>query len=100
MMQVTYQKRDGSIMQKFRKTELPYRIGDETSMGWKVLNIEYEYENKFYPKYEYNMLKDMNKKKIIKMKKMKEICIREIKNILYYFIVINILYYIKIRIGI
>lgn len=87
-------------MQKFRKTELPYRIGDETSMGWKVLNIEYEYENKFYPKYEYNMLKDMNKKKIIKMKKMKEICIREIKNILYYFIVINILYYIKIRIGI
>lgn len=37
-MQITYQKKDGSVMQRFRNTILPYKIGDTTSMGWKVLN--------------------------------------------------------------
>lgn len=99
-MQITYQKRDGSIMQKFRNTMLPYKIGDTTSMGWKVLNIEYEYKNKYYPEYKYNMLIYKNKQRYIKKKQIKKLCLKEIKTLLYYFIVITILYYIKIRIGI
>lgn len=99
-MQITYQKRDGSIMQKSRKTMLPYKIGETTSMGWKVLNIEYEYNNKFYPEYKYNMLIQNNKQKYMKKKQIKELCLKETKTLLYYFIVITILYYIRIRIGI
>ena len=56
MIQITYQKRNGNILYRLRKTMLPYRIGDITSMGWKVLNIEYEYKNKYYSYYEYNKL--------------------------------------------
>ena len=99
-MQITYQKRDGSIMQKLRNTMLPYKIGDTTSMGWKVLNIEYEYKDKFYPEYEYNMLVYKNKQKYLRKQQIKKLCLKETKTLLYYFIVITILYYIRIRIGI
>ena len=47
MIQITYQKKDGSIIQKYRNTSLPYKIGDTTSMNWKVLNIEYEQKIRF-----------------------------------------------------
>ena len=100
MMQITYQKRNGCIIQKLRKTMLPYKIGEETSMGWKVLNIEYEYKNKFYPYYEYSMLINKSKQRYVIIKNILNIILKEIKSLLYYFIVIYILYYIKIRIGI
>lgn len=100
MIQVTYQKRNGCIMQKIRNTMLPYKIGETTSMGWKVLNIEYEYKGNYYPEYKYNMLIQKSKQRFIIKKQIKEICIREIKSLLYYFIMILILYYIRIRIGI
>lgn len=100
MMQITYQKRNGCIIQKYRKTMLPYKIGDETSMGWKVLNIEYEYKNKYYPEYEYSMMIHERNQRYIKMNQFKEICIRNAKTLLYNIIGILILYYIKIRIGI
>lgn len=100
MMQITYQKRDGSIMLKSRNTMLPYKIGETTSMGWKVLNIEYEYKGKYYPEYKYNMIIYKNKQKYIKKKQIKELCLKETKTLLYYFIMIIILYYIRIRIGI
>ena len=99
-MQITYQKRDGSIMQKFRNTMLPYKIGDSTSMGWKVLNIEYEYKGKYYPEYQYNMLIYKNKQRYMKRKQFKEQCISKTKTLLYYLLGYIILYYIKIRIGI
>ncbi|MBR0351329.1 MAG: hypothetical protein IJI98_11040 [Methanosphaera sp.] len=99
-MQITYQKRDGSIMQKYRNTMLPYDIGDTTSMGWKVLNIEYEYKDKWYSKEEYDKLIQKNKERYIRKNQIKELCIKETKTLLYYFIVITILYYIRIRIGI
>ena len=97
MIQITYQKRDGSIMQRFRKTILPYKIGDITSMGWKVLNIEYEYNDKYYTYYEYNMLIHKNKQRYIKRKQIKEFCHKKVKSLLYYIIGFIILYYIKIR---
>ena len=94
-MQITYQKRDGSIFQRFRNTEPPYQIGEETSMGWKVLNIEYEYNNQYYSEYEYNRLLYKNKQRYIKQKQIKELCLKNFKTLLYYFIIGFILYCIK-----
>ena len=70
-MQITYQKRNGCIIQRFRNTMLPYNNGDETSMGWKVLNIEYEYNGKYYPEYQYNMLIQKSKQRFIIKKQIK-----------------------------
>ena len=78
-MQITYQKKNGCIIQKLRKTMLPYKIGDSTSMGWKVINIEFEYNNKFYSSYDYNMLirkeieRHRRKEKIKALKSVKRI---------------------------
>lgn len=98
-MQITYQKRDGTIFCRFRNTSLPYKIGEETSMGWKVLNIEYEYNGKYYSKHEYNMQTYKAKKRYIKQQKIRELCMQETKTLLHC-IIIFILYYILIRIGI
>lgn len=75
---------------------LPYKIGDITSMGWKVLNIEYEYKNKYYQEYEYNMLIHKNKQKYVKKQQVKQLCIKEFKTLLYYIIGIIIINLIKI----
>lgn len=96
-MQITYQKNDGSIIQRERNTMLPYKIGETTSMGWKVLNIEYEYKNKFYSQYEYNVLLNKNKQKYIKKKQVKEIYINRLRTLMYYcaaVIIVNLLKYI------
>lgn len=99
-MQITYQKNDGCIIQKYRNTLLPYKIGDTTSMGWKVLNIEYEYNNKYYPEYKYNMLIHENKQKFIKKQQTIELCKRELKTFMYYFIALAILNCLKLMLGI
>lgn len=62
MIQITYQKKDGTIFTRLRNTILSYNIGDTTSMGWKVLNIQYNFNGKYYSKYDYEKLM-MNKKK-------------------------------------
>lgn len=90
-MQITYQKKDGCIIKRFRNSILPYKIGEETSMGWKVLSIEYEYNNKYYPEYEYYMLIHKNKQRCIKSKQLKEIYMNELKTFMYYFIALLIL---------
>ena len=100
MMQITYQKSNGCIIQRQRNTPLQYKIGDITSMGWKVLNIEYEYNNKFYPEYKYNMLMQNDKKAFIKKKQTIELCTREFKTFIYCFISILLLNLLKLMIGI
>ena len=100
MIQVTYQKRDGDIIHRLRNTILPYKVGDTTSMGWKVLNIEYEYKNKYYPEYEYNVLIAKNRKRYVKIRETKDKILNEFKTLLYYFIVIIMYHYIKILLGI
>ena len=99
MMQITYQKRDGTVMKRLRNTMLPYSVGDTTSMGWKVINIEYEYKNKYYPEYEFRNLIYQSKKKLIRKQQIKEQIMIKTKSLLYNFIMLLILYYIKIRIG-
>lgn len=99
MMQITYQKRDGTVMKRLRNTMLPYSVGDTTSMGWKVINIEYEYKNKYYPEYEFRNLIYQSKKKLIRRRQIEERIMEKTKSLLYNFIMILILYYIKIRMG-
>lgn len=87
-MQVTYQKRDGSVIQKQRNTMLPYKIGEITSMGWKVINIEFEYNNKLYSEHDYGRIIQTNKCKYIRRKQIRELIIKELKTILYYILII------------
>ena len=87
-MQITYQKSNGNIIQRLRKSELPYKIGDTTSMGWKVLNIEYQYNNDYYSKNEYNSLIQKDIKVFTRKKQTTELIIREFKAFIYYFIAV------------
>lgn len=95
-MLITYQKNNGNIIYRERKTPLQYKIGDITSMGWKVLNIEYKYNDKFYSKYEYNLLIKKNTQIEIRRKQTKEIFLKGFKTFLYYFISVLLTKIIKI----
>lgn len=99
-MQITYQKNDGSIIQRYRKTMLPHKIGDETSMRWKVLNIEYEYNNNYYPEYKYNMLIQRDKKAFIKKQQARQLYIKEIKTFLYCIVAVLVINLLKVLLGI
>lgn len=99
-MQITYQKRDGSIIYRLRNTMLPYKIGEETSMGWKVLNIEYEYKNNYYSQYEYDKLIQMKKQRCIQRKLVRELYIKEIKNFLYCTMAVLLISFLKSLLGI
>lgn len=44
---ITYQKTTGEIFYRTRKTLNGLHVGDETSMGWKVLDIHEEYNGNF-----------------------------------------------------
>lgn len=91
MMQITYQKDNGCIFQRYRTTPLPYKIGEITSMGWKVLNIEYLYKDKYYSEYKYHMLRHKETQAFMKKKQIKELIIRELRIVLYCFITIILL---------
>lgn len=71
MIQVTYQKKDGTILNRIRNTSVPYNIGDITSMGWKILDIEYNYNGKYYSKYDYEKMMMNDKRKQQKIKRLK-----------------------------
>lgn len=99
VIQVTYQKQDGSVIQKLRKTMLPYKIGETTSMGWKVLNIEREYKNKYYPIHEYDIQMYKNKQTLIKKQQTIELLTKEFKTFMYYLITISIISFLKTIFG-
>lgn len=50
---VFYQKRNGEIFLRPRKSVIGLRVGEETSMGWKVLNILYECGGNYYTYLDY-----------------------------------------------
>ena len=79
---------------------LPYKIGDTTSMGWKVLNIEYEYKKKYYSIHKYNTLIENDKQKFQRKKKAKETCLNEVRTMLYCFIAVIIINFLKLFFGI
>lgn len=45
---ITYQKANGEIFYRPAKGSYGKRVGDETSMGWTVLDIHYKYGNNYY----------------------------------------------------
>ena len=98
-MQITYQKNDGSIIYRLRKTMIPYDIGDTTSMGWKVLNIEYKYKDKYYQEYQYYMLISKDRERYKRKQQIKNFCIESTKSLLYYIIWIYIINLINILLG-
>ena len=98
MIQVTYQKNDGTIIQRYRKTMLPYKIGDETSMRWKVLNIEYD-NNNYYPEYEYDMMIHKRKQKYIRNNERRKMYMYHIITLMYYCAAIGIINLLKFILG-
>ena len=55
MYLITYKKRSGELIYRKRNT-LPGSIGQETSMGWIIENIEYLFGNKYYSLKDYQLL--------------------------------------------
>ena len=59
---ITYQKENGDILIKPRVTKYDLYIGKNTSMGWKVLDIHYEYKGNYYHEQDYSRLLRHDKK--------------------------------------
>lgn len=45
---ITYQKPNGEIIFRPRKSVYDRKVGDTTSMGWKVIDIHYRYNGNYY----------------------------------------------------
>lgn len=69
---IVYQKNNGKIFVRTYNQDRGKKIGDETSMGWKVLNVLYEFDGNYYQYHKYMRLlrnklkKKANKKRIRK----------------------------------
>ena len=62
MYQITYKKRNGEIFNRIRSTLPTQLIGQETSMGWQILDIKYGLNNNFYSFSEYKQKINKSKK--------------------------------------
>lgn len=56
MTQITYQKKNGDLIRRTISTYSPYKMGDTNSYGWKVIDIKYKYNDKFYSRRDYDNL--------------------------------------------
>ena len=93
MIQITYQKRNGEIFNRIRNTYFEHRVGDTTSMGWKVLDIKYNYNGRYYNKFDYDRLitiKWNKEKKIYKFKKDLTYFYKNINHLLIFLIIFRI----------
>ena len=45
---ITYQKANGDIFYRPSQSMYGKKVGDETSMGWKILDIHYKYGDNYY----------------------------------------------------
>ena len=69
---VTYRKNNGNIILRPRNSLSGMQIGDETSMGWTVLNIHYLYDGNYYTYLDYckvvrgHQVRKQKKKRFIK----------------------------------
>ena len=59
---ITYQKGNGEILIRPRNSKYDLYIGKETSMGWKVLDIHYEYDGNYYHEADYYKQLEKTKK--------------------------------------
>lgn len=63
---VVYQKSNGKIIYRPVKYIVDLTIGKETSMGWKVIDIQYYINNKYCSYEEYKKILEMNIEKVKK----------------------------------
>lgn len=63
---ITYQKGNGEILLRPRKTIYDLTIGKETSMGWKVLDIHYLYNGNYYHYLDWCRARRKDKKPLLK----------------------------------
>lgn len=68
---IIYEKPDHKIVTRLRSSIPFFEIGDTTGYGWRVLDIQYLYENKFYSKKQFDKL--LYKDYRLRMKKRKRI---------------------------
>ena len=45
---ITYQKSNGDIFIRPYDYNLSRKVGDETSMGWKIIDIHYKHNDNYY----------------------------------------------------
>lgn len=83
MLEMTYQKANGEVIQRIRNTYPSYRVGQTTSMGWKVLSIKYNYNGKYYPKSEYDKLIDRGFNKYKRINNLKRFIINVYRELVY-----------------
>jgi len=61
---ITFQKRNGDIIMRPRMDSFGLHIGDTTSMGWKVLDIHYQfYDGNYYHEDDYDRKQRKYRKK-------------------------------------
>lgn len=48
LYKIIYQKSNGVVFERIRNTLPLQKIGEETSMGWKIVDILYHYKDKWY----------------------------------------------------
>ena len=75
---IIYQKEDGTKFIRAYKYDYGRKIGDETAMGWKVLNVVYEYEGNYYQHNKYIRIIREN----VEKKRNKGVVKKEIKKII------------------
>lgn len=56
MIRVTYQKKNGELVERYSTVSVPYKIGETNGFGWKVINKEYSYKNKYYSSFEHDKI--------------------------------------------
>ncbi len=98
MILITYQKRNGDIFQRVRNTYTSYRVGDETSMGWKVLDIKYKYKDHYYSYADYDRLieKEWQKdKKLFQIKKGIKETLKNINRVMVFLILFKVFIFIS-----
>lgn len=57
---VLYEKNNGDMIYRYRKSKPQYEVGSITSMGWKLVDIRKLYNGSVISEYNYNEL--INKK--------------------------------------
>ena len=63
VVQVTWQKKNGEIVERYLHLYSTFKIGECNAWGWRVINIKYYFKGKYYPYSEYyNLLNKIHKK--------------------------------------
>ena len=61
MYKIIYKKQNGKIIERVRNTLPIYGIGQETSMGWIIIDILFEYDGDYYTHSDYCHLRRINR---------------------------------------